>query len=439
MSNSNFRVIIVGAGPVGLYVANALQQANIEFVVLEQEKTVLKPAGQLLFVWPQTVRLFDQIGLLAPMQEAAFQLYQKKRTSGIDGRVTTTSNFWGFMRENHGYPFLLILRSDLVRILYANLKRRDTHVRTDTQVIDIVPHAHGIHVKAKDGAVVEGSIVIGSDGVHSETRSLMQRLAIQSTGVDEGNPMQSSFYGLFGRASIDQVKIEPGVLFESRGAGTVIQCSGTRRTLHFVTLTPLPSRVTERIRYNTEGMETYATSIADVAVCPGVTFREIWKHADKSTTVLVNQEEGFLSHWHHDRIVLVGDAVHKVTSVNGLGMTCGLHSAAALANELQSLSAAMPHDPTAMLFNQAFAKYQRIRESECRAIWAAGRSMVREVTRRSRVNWLWDTYFLPWLDMESFAKGILVSLLLIRYGHILTYIPFDEQGGRITWVRRCKR
>lgn len=99
MDNIEDRVIIVGAGPIGLYMANAMQSARIDFVILEQRDTVLDPSGQLLFVWPQSVRLFDQIGLLEKLQEAAFEVHQKKRTYGVDGRVMTISKFWGFMRE----------------------------------------------------------------------------------------------------------------------------------------------------------------------------------------------------------------------------------------------------------------------------------------------------------------------------------------------------
>ncbi|KAI2621800.1 hypothetical protein GGR54DRAFT_639137 [Hypoxylon sp. NC1633] len=50
MDDIEFRVIIVGAGPVGLYMAHAMQRANIDFVVLEQQRSNAKPSGQLLFI-----------------------------------------------------------------------------------------------------------------------------------------------------------------------------------------------------------------------------------------------------------------------------------------------------------------------------------------------------------------------------------------------------
>lgn len=102
--SEDFRVIIVGAGPVGLYMAHALQRAGIDFVVLEKRSTVLDTAGQVLFVWPQTVRLFDQIGLLQPMEEAAMRLNSKRRICGNTGQVLTDSEFWKHMYEKYVSP-----------------------------------------------------------------------------------------------------------------------------------------------------------------------------------------------------------------------------------------------------------------------------------------------------------------------------------------------
>jgi len=35
MSDGNFRVVLVGAGPIGLYLAHAMERANIDYVLLE--------------------------------------------------------------------------------------------------------------------------------------------------------------------------------------------------------------------------------------------------------------------------------------------------------------------------------------------------------------------------------------------------------------------
>lgn len=54
----------------------------------------------------------------------------------------------------------------------------------------------------------------------------------------------------------------------------------------------------------------------------------------KEKAIMAAQEESFFKTWHSDCIALVGDAVHKSTSINGLGANYGLHSAAVLAIEL---------------------------------------------------------------------------------------------------------
>lgn len=335
---------------------------------------------------------------------------------------------------SHGYPFLPMLRSDLIEILYKNLEGRDTKIKTSSEVVDIELDDEAAHVRLSDGSTIDGSIVIGADGVHSTTRKLMHKLARTVP-----RPMASSFYGLFGRAyPPPDLPLEPEVFFESRGAGAVIQCLGNGERLQFVTLKPLPGAPSAgRARYSAEDVESYASSIADVAVCPGVRFGDVWAHVDRTTVRMLNQEEGFMDRWHHGgRVVLVGDAVHKSTSVNGLGMTCGLHSAAALSNLLQGLLRDN-QTPSAEDFGEVFARYQRDREREVKPVWDAGYAMIREVTRTSWASWFWDRFVLPWLDTEQLARGLIPSAFLIRYGQVLSYLPFSGEQGRVPWVHRA--
>lgn len=94
MSDRKFHVVIVGGGPIGLYLAHAMEKAKIDYVLLEQHTTVLNPSGQLLFTWPQTVRLLDQLGLYEATKDAAMTIHYKKRVWGHDGQVTSTNRFW---------------------------------------------------------------------------------------------------------------------------------------------------------------------------------------------------------------------------------------------------------------------------------------------------------------------------------------------------------
>lgn len=60
-----FRVIVVGAGFVGLALSHALQLANIEHVVLEKYDQVKSVKGAAVIIWPSVERIFDQFGFLS--------------------------------------------------------------------------------------------------------------------------------------------------------------------------------------------------------------------------------------------------------------------------------------------------------------------------------------------------------------------------------------
>ncbi|RYP40729.1 hypothetical protein DL767_001484 [Monosporascus sp. MG133] len=214
----------------------------------------------------------------------------------------------------------------------------------------------------------------------------------------EENPMLASFYGIVAQAPND-LGIEEAVFSESHGGGAVVQCTATR-------------------------MEAHGKSLAGVWACPGVRVKHLWAQADKNTVVMIHQEEGFIDSWHHGPSVLAGDAVHKTTSVGGLGLTCGLLSAAALASELQDLVATTTDTggkvrsyPTTEMLDQAFVRNRSAREDGARSIWSNGFSMVRQTrqtrqtTHRAWMSWFLDKYILLWTDREKLARNFFISVM----------------------------
>lgn len=69
-----FKVIIVGAGPVGLTTAHALSKAGIDFVVLERRQMVVEDVGASLVLAPQSLRIMSQLELLEQLNAISTEM-----------------------------------------------------------------------------------------------------------------------------------------------------------------------------------------------------------------------------------------------------------------------------------------------------------------------------------------------------------------------------
>lgn len=66
----------------------------------------------------------------------------------------------------------------------------------------------------------------------------------------------------------------------------------------------------KRQRFTDEDANALAELVADKPVTDQLLFSEIWRQRTRAS--VISLEEGVMEHWHHGRICLLGDAVHKV-------------------------------------------------------------------------------------------------------------------------------
>lgn len=97
--STKFRAIIVGAGPVGLYLAHALSKAKIAYVVLEQSDSVIQYQGAGVLLYPQTLRLLDQIGLYEKAENDFIINHDHTDLLISNGRVIKSTPLWSMLGE----------------------------------------------------------------------------------------------------------------------------------------------------------------------------------------------------------------------------------------------------------------------------------------------------------------------------------------------------
>src|SRR5579872_6764351 len=63
-------ILIVGAGPVGLFLANECARRGLRFRIIETSSSQSKHS-KALAIFPRTLEIFDMAGVAAPFLEAA--------------------------------------------------------------------------------------------------------------------------------------------------------------------------------------------------------------------------------------------------------------------------------------------------------------------------------------------------------------------------------
>ena len=91
-------IVIGGGGPVGMYLAHALQATGLDHVVCEKRAAIPRAAAFGLFLWPHGLRLLHQAGLL-DRTEAISSLLAKITHTGRRARwcastATSDSFIW---------------------------------------------------------------------------------------------------------------------------------------------------------------------------------------------------------------------------------------------------------------------------------------------------------------------------------------------------------
>ncbi|KAI0202112.1 FAD/NAD(P)-binding domain-containing protein [Astrocystis sublimbata] len=415
-----FRAIILGGGPAGLFTAQTLVAANIDFIVLERQPEIVRFRGALLVLWSPFVRVMDQLGLYQPAVQYSTRLTTKTNFTH-SGEPLCSGPVYEAIEKELGYPTLGLSRGNLLRVLYDNLPERQTKVKTSAHVVKVETNNDGVRVHLADGSVVYGSMVIAADGVHSPTRELIQRLNNQIPT----SPMVPAFLSLFGQTC----RIR-GDVAESHGPGTASQSIRLRESMYFTVLRRIREPIPANKRFTNVDMDRFVEEMSDITVFPGIKLKEVWPQREQGSAVLLPQEEGVAGKWYHGRIVLLGDAAHKMTSVNGQGALSGAMSAVTLCNYLRATLRETAKPSTEDL-EATFARYEKSRKETVTGVVNQGHFLTRLITWTSQANEAHDRASSVVGNLANSAVNLFVPGF--RKSPILDFLPFKSQRGDTPW------
>jgi hypothetical protein len=204
----------------------------------------------------------------------------------------------------------------------------------------------------------------------------------------------------------------------------------------------------DRKKFTEEDIQVLVDKIASYPITEKMNFGELWKRRTRAQ--MISLEEGVLEKWFFGRIVMAGDALHKVsltlyqflyqadlrtnpqvTPNSGLGGSTAMEDAVSIANAIHKLIASHPDSkPTHDEIRDVLQRYQNARIRRVKKIVKTGGEMTRKQAYDGWMNYFQYRWMLPMIGMDYIAQQ---TARLCVGAPKLSYIEFDEKHGLWNW------
>jgi 2-polyprenyl-6-methoxyphenol hydroxylase-like FAD-dependent oxidoreductase len=293
-------VLIVGAGPVGLFLANECARRGLRWRLIEARPSQSEHS-KALAIFPRTLEIFDMAGVVAPFLEAANRV-----TSVTVIAHDRTLAHMPLAPEESPYPFIAMVSQNVTeKLLVEQLRRKNGAVEYETSFVSAVQYDDFVSVTLDQKGQrrdLTASLVVGCDGAHSAVRHLLN---LPFEGAE--------YHDLFMLADIetnetlpaDQLQLCPNEF----GPLAIFPMNATRRRI--VATVPNAEGDAPSLNLVQEMLSQRAPS--------GIEARALhW-----SSYFHIHHRN--VAKLRHGRVFIAGDAAHIHSPFGGQGMNTGLH------------------------------------------------------------------------------------------------------------------
>ena len=320
-------VLVVGAGPAGLTMANVLDRQGVSFRIIDVKGGPVEETRALV-VHAKTLELLDRLGLA----ERAVERGQRMGVVQVfgEGKPAGKISFLDDGADDRTpYPFALVLEQDRTeRLLIDGLEATGGRVEWDTELVSLTSTPDGARatVRRPDGSTetIEAGWVVGADGASSPVRHSLGLgfegdtyeqalfLADMEMEWDHGSRQVSidmtrgGFYGFFPMPGENRFRLVGNVPEELEGKEKIT------------------AEDVQRVLDRRSGLKTRITKVR-------------WSSVYRTHRRMTER-------FRVGRVFLVGDAAHIHSPAGGQGMNTGIGDAYNLGWKLALVAKGLAHE-----------------------------------------------------------------------------------------------
>jgi 2-polyprenyl-6-methoxyphenol hydroxylase-like FAD-dependent oxidoreductase len=343
------KALVVGAGVCGPVTAMALKRAGIDARVYEAHNPPTNDVGSYLTVATNGLDALRAIDAHAPVLKAAFPTNRTVLLSGtgkVLGDVPLGSNGPG-RDASH-----TIKRAHLHRALHEEAVRQGVVIEFGRRLTAVGASDSHVEARFDDGSRASGDLLIGCDGVHSVTRTIIDPRAprpryvglLNFGGYTPGTAIgeQGAWHMIFGaRAFFGYVPDDVG--------GTV----------WFANVPRHPATPAERQSTTVERWKSWLIGLFAGDRGPAA---ELIRQGCLQLVADNTHDLPSVPVWHKTSRIIIGDAAHAPSPSSGQGASMALEDAVILATCLRDVSE----------IQNALSTFERLRRRRVERIVAQG-------------------------------------------------------------------
>jgi 2-polyprenyl-6-methoxyphenol hydroxylase-like FAD-dependent oxidoreductase len=343
------KALIIGAGVCGPVAAMALQRAGIDSAVYDAHGPASTDAGSYLTVATNGLDALRAIDAHGPVEQAGFPTNRTLLFSGTGRRLGTVPIGSSGDERSASHT---IRRAHLHQALREEAVRRGLRIESGKRLVAAEVQGSSVCARFGDGSQAAGDVLIGCDGVHSVTRTL----------IDPGAPAPR-YVGLlnFGGYTPGRAIGEPGawhMIFGARAFfGYVPDTSGG--TVWFANV---PRHASSRAERESTTAERWTRWLMDLFAHDRGPAAEQIANGVLQLAADNTHDVPAVPVWHRAPLIIIGDAAHAPSPSSGQGASMALEDGVVLAKCLRDVTDV----------REAFAAFERIRRRRVERIVAHG-------------------------------------------------------------------